>query len=213
MSTVLNLPRRSYAQYADKPKFQAWLNIAHEMGENVAAGAEAVRNCLDIDTATGESLRIISRIVAVDTIKQETLMNAGEYADPTGTEYGNLEKTFAEWSTQTESSLTDELLRTVCRAKILKNTIEPTAENLLDAFNFLFPTAQAFRLLNYHDMSFSIEYTGTVNPAEAWLLDIEDFVPTPAGVRFRGFIRSYGIIEFLKDGDATFGDNSLEFIE
>ena len=93
MSTVLKLPRRSYAQYADKPKFQAWLNIAHEMGENVATGAEAVRNCLDIDTATGESLRIISRIVAVDTIKQETLMNAGEYADPTGTEYGNLEKT------------------------------------------------------------------------------------------------------------------------
>lgn len=213
MSTVLKLPRRSYAQYADKPKLQAWLNIAHEMGENVAAGAEAVRNCLDIDTATGESLRIISRIVAVDTIKQETLMNAGEYADPTGTEYGNLEKTFAEWSTQTESSLADELLRTVCRAKILKNTIEPTVENLLDAFNFLFPTAQAFRLLNYHDMSFSIEYTGVVNPAEAWLLDIEDFVPTPAGVRFRGFIRSFGIIEFLKDGDATFGDESLEFIE
>ena len=82
MSTVLKLPRRSYAQYADKPKFQAWLKIAHEMGENVAAGAEAVRNCLDIDTATGESLRIISRIVAVDTIKQETLMNAGSMPTP-----------------------------------------------------------------------------------------------------------------------------------
>ena len=95
----------------------------------------------------------------------------------------------------------------------MKNTIEPTAENLLDAFNFLFPTAQAFRLLNYHDMSFSIEYTGTDNPEEAWLLDIEDFVPTPAGVRLRGFIRSCGLIELLKDGDATFGDESLEFIE
>ncbi len=210
--TTLNLPRRTYAQYVGKTKFSAWLDIGHKMGEGVASGAEAVRNCLDIDTATGESLRIISRIVAVETLKQEVLMNAGEYADPTGDEWGNLVKAFASWSTESDLTLTDELLRTTCRAKILKNTIEPTAENLLDAFNFLFPTAQVFRLLNYHDMSFSIEYTGTVNPAEEWLLDIYDFVPTPAGVRFRGFIRSYGIIEFLKTDDATFGDEELEFL-
>ncbi len=211
--TVMNLPRRTYAQYAGKTKLEAWLNIGHEMAEQVAGGADAVRNCLDLDTATGESLRIISRIVATDNLKQEVLMNAGEYADPTGTEWGNLEKTFAEWATQTNANLGDELLRTVIRAKILKNTIEPTIENLLDAFNFLFPTANAFRLLNYHDMSFAIEYTGVVNPAESWLLDVYDFVPTPAGVEFRGFIRSYGIIEFLQDDDATFGDESLEFIE
>lgn len=211
--TVMNLPRRAYAQYSGKEKLQAWLNIGHQMAEEVASGANAVRNCLDIDTATGESLRIISRIVATEGLNREVLMNAGEYADPTGTEWSNLEKTFAEWSTQTNASLTDELLRTVCRAKILKNTIEPTIENLLDAFNFLFPNANAFRLLNYHDMSFAIEYAGVVNPAEEWLLDIYDFVPTPAGVEFRGFIRSYGIIEFLKDDDATFGDESLEFIK
>ncbi len=211
--TVMNLPRRSYAQYNGKEKLQAWLNIGHQMAEEVASGADAVRNCLDLDTATGESLRIISRIVATDNLKQEVLMNAGEYADPTGTEWGNLEKAFADWSTQTNATLGDELLRTVCRAKILKNTIEPTIENLLNAFNFLFPTANAFRLLNYHDMSFAIEYTGVVNSAEAWLLDVYDFVPTPAGVEFRGFIRSYGITEFLKDDDATFGDESLEFLE
>ena len=210
--TTINLPRRTYAQYAGKTKFSSWLDIGHQMAEKVAAGAEEVRNCLDIDTATGESLRIISRIVAVETLKKEVLMNAGEYADPTGDEWGNLVKAFADWSTETDVSLSDELLRTTCRAKIIKNTTEPTAENLLDAFNFLFPTANVFRLLNYHDMSFSIEYTGVVNPAEEWLLDIYDFVPTPAGVRFRGFIRSYGIIEFLKTDDATFGDEELEFL-
>lgn len=212
MTTVLTLPRRSYAQYAGKEKLTAWLDIGHQMAKQVGEGAEAVRGCLDIDTATGESLRIISRIVAVETLKNEVLMNTGEFADPSGDEWGNLEKAFADWSTESDANLTDELLRTVCRAKILKNTITPTAENLLDAFNFLFPTAQVFRLLNYHDMSFSIEYTGTVNPAEEWLLNIYDFVPTPAGVRFRGFIRSYGIIEFLQSDDATFGDEELEFL-
>lgn len=210
--TVINLPRRTYSQYAGKEKFSSWLDIGHQMAEKVAAGAEEVRNCLDIDTATGESLRIISRIVAVETLKREVLMNAGEYADPTGDEWGNLEKAFSSWSTERDVSLSDELLRTTCRAKIIKNTVEPTAENLLDAFNFLFPTANVFRLLNYHDMSFSIEYTGVLNPAETWLLAIYDFVPTPAGVRFRGFIRSHGIIEFLKTDDATFGDEELEFL-
>ena len=211
---TLKLPKRTYAQYAAKPKLMKWLNVAHDLGKEVADGADQVRKSLDIDTARGESLRIISRIVAVEAFKKETLMNAGVFADPDGTQWNELEQTFASWSTQTDANLSDELLRTICRAKILKNTLTPTTENLLDAFNFLFPSAKAFRLLNYHDMSFSIEYVGTVNPAEQWLLDIYDFIPTPAGVEFCGFVRSYGIIEFLNDdSDTPFGDDDQEFLE
>ena len=218
MTKKLNLPRRIYSQYADKPKTVAWLNVTRELGEEIANGADEVRKCLDIDTATGESLKIISRIVGVDKARIEVLMNSAEFAKQSGpdsgTEFGDTDNTFAPWSTQSDAKISEEVLRTLCRAKILKNSIVPTSENLLDAFNVIFPTANAFRLINHHDMTFSMEFTGTISQSESWLLDLEDFLPTPQGVRFRGFIRSFGIIEFLGDSDsAHFGDEEMEFLE
>lgn len=211
---VLKLPDRIYAQYSDKPKFKSWMDITRTLSDGVAKGADQVRKCLDINTATGESLRIISRIVVVDDAKKEELMNAAVFANPDGTQYGDQENLFAHWSTLTDVDLNDELLRTMCRAKIIKNSSVPTIENLLQSFDFIFPQAQVVRLINHHDMSFSIEFGGQLSSLESWLLDVEDFIPTPQGVRFRGFIRSYGIIEFLNDDSNTpFGDESLEFLE
>ena len=211
---VLNLPDRIYAQYSDKEKLKAWLDIVRTLSDGVATGANQVRQCLDIDKATGESLRIISRIVVVDNAKKEELMNAAVFADPDGTQYGDQENLFAHWSTLTDVDLNDELLRTMCRAKIIKNSSVPTIEDLLRSFDFIFPQAQVVRLINYHDMSFSIEFGGILTSLESWLLEVDDFIPTPQGVRFRGFIRSYGIIEFLNDdSNSPFGDEGLEFIE
>ena len=110
--------------------------------------------------------------------------------------------------------LNDELLRTACRAKIIKNSVVPTADNLLDAFNFVFPNAQVERIIDHHDMSFSLEYGGLLNPLENFMIEVNEFLPIPQGVRLRGFIRSYGIIEFLNnDSDSSFGDENLEFLQ
>lgn len=210
--TALNLPPRIYSQYADKEKLKAWLNISREIGEEIAQGAQDVRNSLDIDTASGESLRIISRIVAVDNLKQEILMNAGYFSDPDGTELGDLKNLFAVWSTQNSVSASDEILRTICRAKIIRNTIDPTMDNLLDAINFILPSAQAFRLVNYHDMSFGVQISGTMTPTEEWLLKIVDFLPTPAGVNFRGIVIAKRLIEFLNIDSNSFDDDEMEFV-
>lgn len=207
------LPSRIYSQYADKPKFVQWMNITRKMGAEISTGAEAVRNSLDVDTATGESLQIIARIVAVNRIRKEQLMNPGVFADPDGTNSGNVERGFSEWSTFTDTELADEMLRFAIKAKIIKNTANPTSDELLMNFRELFPNGKVFRLINHHDMSFTIEYIGKLSPLEQWLIDLHDFIPTPQGVRLRGFIRSYGIIEFLADDVATFGDEELEFLE
>lgn len=213
MSETLNLPDRIYAQYADKPKFVAWMNITRKIGLGVREGAEQVRKCFDIETAKGDALEVIGRIVVVDRIKQEQLMNSGVFSDPDGTNFNNQDKTFAEWSTFTNTDLADEMLRFAIKAKIIKNTANPTADELLSALASLFPNANVFRLLNHHDMSFSIEYTGKLTYLEQWLIDLHDFIPTPQGVELRGFVRSYGIIEFLSDDDnSTFGDEELEFL-
>lgn len=208
----LDIPERIYAQYADKPKFKAWLDIVRKQAEEIAAGVRQVRECLDVDTAKGETLKLIGRIVAVDDLKQEVLMNAGYFAKPDGTEYGDLKNIFAVWSTESNVDASDEILRTIIRAKILRNTITPTMDGLLDAVNFVLPNAQAFRLVNYHDMSYGIEISGTLTPSEEWLLDIVDFLPTPAGVKFRGLVISKQIIEFLKDDSNSFDDAEMEFV-
>lgn len=213
MSKLLNLPDRIYAQYADKPKFVAWMNITRKVGLELKEGAEQVRKCFDLEMAKGDALEVISRIVVVDRIKQEQLMNSGVFADPDGTNFDNQDKTFAEWSTFTNTDLSDEMLRFAIKAKIIKNTANPTADELLSALASMFPNANVFRLLNYHDMSFSIEYAGKLTDLEQWLIDLHDFLPTPQGVELRGFIRSFGIIEFLSnDENSTFGDEELEFL-
>lgn len=214
MSELLNLPNRIYAQYADKPKFVEWMNITRKIGLELKEGAEQVRKCFDIDTAKGDALEVIGRIVVVDRIKDERLMNSGVFSDPDGTNFNNLVKTFAEWSTFTNADLSDEMLRFAIKAKIIKNMANPTADELLSALSSLFPSANIFRLFNHHDMSFSIEYTGKLTDFEQWLIDLHDFLPTPQGVELRGFIRSFGIIEFLSnDENSTFGDEELEFVE
>lgn len=214
MSETLNLPDRIYAQYADKPKFVEWMNITRKIGLELKEGAEQVRKCFDIETAKGDALEVISRIVVVDRIKDERLMNAGVFSDPDGTNFDDQEKIFAEWSTYTNASLSDEMLRFAIKAKIIKNTANPTADELLSALASLFPNANVLRLINYHDMSFAIEYTGKLSALEQWLSELHDFIPTPQGVEFRGVIRTYGMIEFLSDDEnSSFGDEELEFLE
>lgn len=212
ISEPLELPDRVYAQYADKPKARKWLELTRSAAAELAAGIQSVRECLDIDKATGQSLEMIGRIVVVDRIRQEVLLNPGIFSDPDGTNYGNESRGFSSWSTYTDQSLSDEMLRLAIRAKIIKNTANPTADELLQAFRFLFPNGNVFRLFNHHDMSFTVEYIGVLSPLEQWLIQLEDFIPNPQGVRLRGFIRSYGIIEFLSDDEASFGNEALEFI-
>nr|DAI76055.1 MAG TPA: Protein of unknown function (DUF2612) [Caudoviricetes sp.] len=210
---VLKLPDRIYSQYRDKPKTVEWLDITRKIGHQLVKAADDVRDSLDLDKATGESLKIISRILVIDTVYRDQLNGAAIFAKPDGTQFNTDDPMFAEWSSRTKGELNDEILRILCKAKIEKNNLEPTAESLLAAFQRLFPTANMFRVINHHDMSFSAEYAGRFTPVESYLLSVTDFIPSPQGVRFRGFLFKYLAIEFLADDDWIFGDEDLEFQE
>lgn len=84
MSELLNLPNRIYAQYADKPKFVEWMNITRKIGLELKEGAEQVRKCFDIETAKGDALEVIGRIVVIDRIKDKRLLNSGVFPTRTG---------------------------------------------------------------------------------------------------------------------------------
>lgn len=207
----MNIPDRIYAQYRDKPKAVAWYAIARELGGSIEAAAEAVRKSYDIDTAVGDELSVIGRIVVAPRSFVGSLpMNPGLFDLTDGDEFGDDEAMFSALTIDQDGQLSDELYRLVIRSKIIKNNGDATIENILDGMNFLLPRADVLRVTDGEDMSFSIEFYGQITSLERFALLNAGLVPKPQAVRFNGFLEGFDMVEF-GDMDAEFGDENAEF--
>jgi hypothetical protein len=207
----MNIPDRIYAQYRDKPKAVAWYAIARELGGSIEAAAEAVRKSYDIDTAVGEQLSVIGRIVvAPRSFVGSMPMNPGLFDLTDGDEFGDDEAMFSALTIDQDGQLSDDLYRLVIKAKIVKNNGDASIENILDGMNFLLPKADVLRVTDGEDMSFSIEFYGQITNLERFALLNAGLVPKPQAVRFNGFLEGFDMVEF-GDVDAEFGDESEEF--
>lgn len=208
----MNIPDRIYAQYRNKPKAVAWYKIPHTLSASLLTAAEAVRRSYDIDTAVGEQLQVIGRIVvAPQSFVAQLPMFPGLFSLTDGDEFGDEEAMFSALSISQDSTLSDELYRLVIRAKIVKNNGDATIDNILRGMNFLLPDAEVLRVTDGEDMSFSIEFYGPITNLERFALINAQLVPKPQGVRFNGFLEGLGISEF-GDVDAEFGDTDAEFL-
>lgn len=207
----MNIPDRIYAQYRDKPKAVAWYAIARKLGGSIEAAAQAVRKSYDIDTAAGEQLNVIGRIVvAPRSFVGSMPMNPGLFDLTDGDEFGDDEAMFSALTIDQDGQLSDELYRLVIKAKIVKNNGDATIESILDGMNFLLPKAQVLRVTDGEDMSFSIEFYGQITDLERFALLNAGLVPKPQAVGFSGFLEWFGMFEF-GDMDAEFGDEDAEF--
>lgn len=207
----MNIPDRIYAQYRDKPKAVAWYAIARKLGGSIEAAAQAVRKSYDIDTAVGEQLNVIGRIVvAPRSFVGSIPMNPGLFDLTDGDEFGDDDAMFSALTIDQDGQLSDELYRLVIKAKIVKNNGDATIENILDGMNFLLPKAQVLRVTDSEDMSFSIEFYGQITSLERFALLNAGLVPKPQAVKFNGFLEGFDMVEF-GDIDAEFGDEDAEF--
>ena len=207
----MNIPDRIYAQYRDKPKAVAWYAIARSLGGSIEAAAEAVRKSYDIDTAVGEQLNVIGRVVvAPRSFVGSTPMNPGLFDLTDGDQFGDDDAMFSALTIDQDGQLSDELYRLVIKAKIVKNNGDATIENILDGMNFLLPKAQVLRVTDGEDMSFSIEFYGEITNLERFALLNAGLVPKPQSVKFNGFLEGFEMVEF-GDVDAEFGDEQAEF--
>ena len=210
--SLANVPDRIYAQYRNKPKAVAWFDIAQRLGGDLDAAAQAVRRSYDIDTAEGEVLDVIGRIVVVPrSFLADVPMSPGLFALTDGDEFGDTGAMFSPLTISQDQELADELYRIVIRAKIIKNTGDATIENILYGMNFLLPNAQVLRVADGENMTFSIEFYGEISNLERFALLNATLVPKPQGVEFSGFLEGLGISEF-GDESAEFGRESAEFI-
>lgn len=207
----MNIPDRIYAQYRDKPKAVAWYAIARQLGGSIEAAAQAVRKSYDIDTAVGEQLNVIGRIVvAPRSFVGSIPMNPALFDLTDGDEFGDDGAMFSALTIDQDGQLSDDLYRLVIKAKIIKNNGDATIENILDGMNFLLPRADVLRVTDDEDMSFSIEFYGQITKLERFALLNAGLVPKPQAVRFNGFLEGFGMFEF-GDMDAEFGDEDAEF--
>ena len=208
----MTIPDRIYAQYRTKPKAVAWLNIARQMSGDLIAACTAIRNSYDIDSATGEQLNVIGRIVVLsrDFIGQVAMIPA-MFAEPDGGEFGDTEAAFSELYVDSDNQMSDNLYRLAIKAKILKNNSDATIESILQGMNFLLPNAQVLRVQDNENMTFSIEFFGEISQIERWALLNAGLVPKPQGVRFSGFLEGFNYVEF-GDTEMEFGDTNAEFV-
>ena len=118
----MNIPDRIYAQYRTKPKAVAWYQITRKLAAELEDPTTAVRVMYNIDTAVGEQLNIIGRIVVVDrTFTGEVALNPGLFAEPDGAEFGDTDAMFASLYVDQDGQMSDDLYRLVIKSKIIKN--------------------------------------------------------------------------------------------
>ena len=204
----MNIPGRAYSQYRNKLKMMAWLDIAHRLGGDVDAAAQAVRKSYDIDTAQGAVLDVIARIVVIDRgfisdIPLGQVSFAPDEMDQP--QCGDDTAMMAETTAATDSVMSDAILRLAIKAKIAKNNGDATIPSILRQVNNLVPDLDYVALADLENMSFSIEYSGFVDSITRWALLNADLIQRPAGVEFLGFTE---LTDFamMGDEDAMFND-------
>lgn len=208
----LTLPDRIYAQYRTKPKAVAWYAITRKLAAELGSAIDAVRVMYNIDTAVGEQLNIIGRIVVIDrTFTGTVALKPGLFADPDGAEFGDTGAVFATIYVDQDGQMSDDLYRLVIKSKIIKNNSDATIESILYGMNFLLPNAEVLRITDGEDMSFSVEFYGSITDLERWALLNVHLVPKPQGVMFNGFLEGLDYVQFGDDTE-EFGDTSAEFV-
>ncbi|UTC25962.1 baseplate J protein [Phage vB_KsaM-C1] len=204
-------PSRIYAQYRNKPKAVAWYKIAVSLATQLSDVAEAVRVVYNVDSAQGEQLDIIGRIVVMprDFIGFVSL-NPGMFALTDGSEFGDESAMFSALTIDQDDKMSDDLYRLAIKSKIIKNNSSSTIEDVLMGMNFLLPNADVLRVIDGEDMSFSVEFYGNITELERWALLNAQLVPKPQGVRFNGFLEGKDYVE-SGDSDKQFGDTNSQF--
>lgn len=206
-------PDRIYAQYRNKPKAVAWYKITMRLATEIASVANAVRVMYNIDSASGEQLDIIGRIVVIPRdFLGYVALNPGFFAEPDDEpgEFGDDSCMFSALSIDNDSKMSDDLYRLAIKSKIVKNNSPATIEDILFGINFLLPNADVLRITDDEDMSFSVEFYGTISELERWALLNASLVPKPQGVRFNGFLEGIGYVQ-SGDDSYQFGDTNAQF--
>lgn len=201
----MNLPDRVYSQYRTKPKLVDWMNIARKLGGDIEAAAEAVRYSYDIDTAAGEQLDIIARIVVIDRgfIANIPLDQVrADAVESTQARAGDGSRASAK-TAASDSTMSDGLLRIAIKAKIAKNNGDATIRSILKQMMIIAPNIEYISVFDNQDMTFGIEFSGQIDDLTRWSLFNSDLIQRPQGVQFLGITEKSDYYRAAPTADAV----------
>lgn len=190
-------------QYDGSPKVKQWMSILPTIAaSNLDEPLERINQILDIDSAYGAWLDLIGSIVGQDRpyVSSEILGFFGWGDNPLRYGWGS------PWLSSTSSGssilMPDQYYKILLKAKIAKNTSDATIDGIIDAVEIITSTPVQ-TLIDGQDMTFSIIFADTLEPAERIMLTEFDIVPRPQGVKFAGFSDPAGGVYFGYVGDAN----------
>lgn len=181
---------RVYAQYKTHQPTVDWYNIIPTIAQELRTGFTDIRNSWDIDNNEGEQLEVIGRILRQPrTISSPVAQDEIEVGDDVNAELalndgGELTPLFADESFR----LDDDTYKLALKAKALKNVSDMTIDSIVEIVNTVLSNASVSNLIDNEDLTFSLQITGTLSTAEEMLLRSRNFVPSPQGVRYIGFV-------------------------
>lgn len=178
---------RVYGQYSNSQKLKLWLSINGEIGNELQDAIDDVRLSYDIDTAEGEQLDIIGRIVGIGREVIGDINFSSTQFGNTKSQFGNTKSQFAPQDVAGDELLSDAYYRVLIRAKIVKNNSDAAIDSTIIGISFIFPNGAPIVLRDNEDMSFAIDIHGSISAIERKILQSVDVVPRPHGVKFNGF--------------------------
>lgn len=198
------VPDRIYAEYRDKPKFVAWMEISRKLGRPLERVSEKISLSYDIDRASGELLNIIGRIVGIDrNFINKIELDQVQFGEE-DSEFGASDCFFSSDSVANDSLMSDGLFRLIIKAKILKNNRDATIEDIIEQM-VLLAGVDFLKINNPENMTFSIEFSGNITPLQRYALFNENIIQIPQGVLFNGFTEINDYVEFGEE-DRMFGE-------
>ena len=202
---------RIYAQYGDKPKAVKWLDIVPDMGEQISAVYEDVRNSYDIDANEGEQLNVIGRIVGIDRSFESQVfydVDTSFGADNDASQFGGIDSQFETTGKSISNDVSDSIYRVLLKAKIAKNNSDATLDGIVHALSYI-TSSSPIQVIDNEDMTFSVSFGSELTDIERFVFDTFDIVPRPQSVRFLGYVDEESITQF--GGSFSWGDTRANF--
>ena len=211
---MMNLPNRIYSQYRSKTKLVDWMNIARKLGGDIESAAQAVRSSYDIDSATGEQLDVLARIVVIDRGFIENIPLDQHRFKPdsdTQTRMGG-SATMSAKTASSDTLMSDGILRIAIRAKIAKNNGDATIPSILKQMMAIAPGIEYLSVIDNQNMTFAVEFSGEVDTLTRWALFNADLIQRPQGVQFLGVAEATGVYRFAPTATAVrMGASGIRF--
>ena len=197
---------RIYAQYRDKPRMVAWLTSGPDIAyEHLERSANAIITSYDVDTARGEDLNIIGRIVGVPrpVVRIPDFAVFG-YEGNENYENYNVAPYLGEGDGVNDAPLSDFLYRRLVKAKIARNISDATYDDIIRLARFI-TGVEVITLVDNQDMTFSLGFEFALDLNTAYLVENFDIIPRPQGVEMLGwFVLPRNIFEIEAASDRIF---------